>query len=51
MTELRPCHSCDPTCLRDSARRLDFTVQLVNRVGLHVDDNIRALLRKGPAPA
>ena len=37
--------------LRDVARRAGFTVELVNRVGLPIDDNIKALLRKGPAPS
>ncbi|MEL6451417.1 MAG: class I SAM-dependent methyltransferase [Pseudomonadota bacterium] len=37
--------------LRDAAARAGFRVELVNRVGLPIDDNIKALLRKGPAPA
>lgn len=37
--------------LRDVARRAGFTLQVVNRIGLPVDDNIKALLRKGTVPA
>ncbi|MEL6883673.1 MAG: class I SAM-dependent methyltransferase [Pseudomonadota bacterium] len=37
--------------LRDVARRAGFTLQVVNRIGLPIDDNIKALLRKGTVPA
>lgn len=37
--------------LRETARRAGFTTHLVNRVGLPIDDNIKALLRKPGVPA
>ncbi|WP_299283777.1 methyltransferase domain-containing protein [uncultured Tateyamaria sp.] len=37
--------------LRDVARRAGFTVEVVNRATVAIDDNIKALLRKAEAPA
>ncbi|MEO0401249.1 MAG: methyltransferase domain-containing protein [Pseudomonadota bacterium] len=37
--------------LRDVARRAGFTLEVVNRVGVIIDDNIKALLHKTQVPA
>jgi len=37
--------------LRAAAARAGFTTELVNRIGLPIDDNIKALLRKPGTPA